>query len=87
MSTIVVLIFALIWQGYGNMTVNTVETRLLVYTIGLLSILAFGTVLVTAGHIIGAIFDDAFRRLRLEGLTIPWVASIFWGLMYYGWMG
>ena len=65
---------------------NTPETRAIVYSLGLVSILAFGGVLATAGYIITTLFDDAFRRMRLEVFTIPWVASILWGAMYYMWM-
>lgn len=70
----------------GDQIVETANGRVMVFTIGFLSILAFGGILVTAGFVVTTIFDDALVRFRLRRLTVPWVACFFWGSLYYGWM-
>lgn len=72
--------------GYGNQPIDTQTGRTMVYCFGLFSILLFGGVLISAGSVTTAIFDDALMRFRLKALTLPWVACLFWGSVYYLWM-
>jgi hypothetical protein len=72
--------------GYGNQAIASGEGRALVFTLGFLSILLFGGLLVTAGYVTTTIFDDFLVRFNLRRLTIPWVASLCWGCVYYSWM-
>ena len=73
-------------QGYGNIEVETLKSRRMIFSVGLLSILCFGGVLATAGPIITVIFEDALVRLKLRFLTTPLVQTVFWATCYYGWM-
>lgn len=58
----------------------------MVYSLGFLSLLAFGAILTSAGSIVVAIFDDAVSRIKLHALTLPWVGVFLWGFIYYSWM-
>ena len=78
--------FLFLPQGYGNIEVETLTSRRMIYSVGLLSILCFGGVLATAGSFVTAIFEDALVRIRLRFLTTPLVQTTFWAACYYGWM-
>lgn len=56
------------------------------YSLGFVSILAFGGILATAGTVSSAVFDDLAVRFGAKILTKPWCACLVWGSMYYGWM-
>ena len=71
--------------GYGNIAPGTVTGRLMVYTLGFLSILAFGCVLAKAGIIMTAVVDDWNNAPNRKFLTKPWVGCIVWGILYFGW--
>jgi hypothetical protein len=59
----------------------------MVFTLGFISILAFGGVLAASGYIVSRIFDDAVNRANeLKFLSWPWVACFIWGTAYYTWM-
>ncbi len=72
--------------GYGNVSPRTEGGQAMIFTFGFLCILFFGVVLAQSGTIITAIFDDWVERVHLSWLTIPSVACVFWGCLYYGWM-
>ena len=72
--------------GYGNTVPVTIDGQAMVYTIGFLTILAFGSILSTAGYIISGCFDDILVRFSLRWCTTPWISCIIWGIFYYGWM-
>jgi Ion channel len=72
--------------GYGNYVPYTSSGRVMVMTLGFLSILAFAGILSMAGVIASAIFDDCLVRLRFKALTHPAVAMVVWGSLYYTWM-
>lgn len=72
--------------GYGNTAPTTDGARAMVYTLGFLSILLFGAVSAKAGKIVTVIADDTFDRLKLTKINLPWVATLFWGALYYTWM-
>ena len=72
--------------GYGNTAPVTDGARAMVFTLGFLSMLLFAAVLAKAGSIVTVIADDAFDRLKLTKITVPWVATLIWGAMYYIWM-
>ena len=72
--------------GYGNTAPTTDGARAMVFTLGFLSILLFAAVLAKAGSIVTVIADDAFDRLKLTKINVPWVATLFWGALYYIWM-
>ena len=59
---------------------------MLVFSLGFISILAFGGILATAGEITNAVADDLLLRLRLKFMTKPCVACLTWGGLYYSWM-
>lgn len=58
----------------------------MVFSLGFLSILAFGAILASAGYIISRIFDNAANRQKLKFLSWPWVACLVWGSAFYTWM-
>jgi Ion channel len=72
--------------GYGNQSPISQGGRAMVYTVGFVCILAFASILVTAGYIVTAIFDDGIRRIRLDYLNAPWIGCLFWSVSYYAWM-
>lgn len=72
--------------GYGNTAPTTDGARAMVFTLGFLSILLFAAVLAKAGSIVTTIADDASDRLKLSRVNKPWVGTLFWGCLYYGWM-
>ena len=72
--------------GYGNTSPKTEGGQAMVFTLGFFSILFFAVVLAQSGTIITAIFDDWVERVHLSCLTIPSIAMLFWGCLYYGWM-
>jgi Ion channel len=72
--------------GYGNYVPYTSSGRVMVMTLGFLSILSFAGILSVAGVIASAIFDDCLVRLRFKSLTHPAVAMVVWGSLYYTWM-
>ena len=73
--------------GYGNTTPKTTEGRMLVFTVGFLSILIFALVLGNAGRIVTAIFDDWLSRVKvLSCVRQDWIMCLFWGGLYYFWM-
>jgi hypothetical protein len=57
----------------------------MVYTLGFFSILAFGSILATAGFLLDVILKDAAMRNRLQFLTRKFIACIAWGIVYYLW--
>jgi hypothetical protein len=73
-------------MGYGNQAPSTDEGKLILYTLGFVSILLFGACSARAGRIVAAIFDDILGHLHWSFLTRPWVSCILWGALYYGWM-
>jgi len=78
-------------MGYGSQFPSTEEGKLLVYTLGFVSILAFGAVLGIAGLITAAIVDDLLVRIRrmhhrMTWITSPWASCLLWGILYYAWM-
>eukprot|EP00521_Asterionellopsis_glacialis_P007400 CAMPEP_0195290162 /NCGR_PEP_ID=MMETSP0707-20130614/6136_1 /TAXON_ID=33640 /ORGANISM="Asterionellopsis glacialis, Strain CCMP134" /LENGTH=476 /DNA_ID=CAMNT_0040350251 /DNA_START=18 /DNA_END=1448 /DNA_ORIENTATION=- len=64
--------------GYGNTAPSTRGGRLLVYTLGFLSIIAFAAILGSAGHIMLTICDDFFLRVRLKRLVDGFLSALFW---------
>jgi len=72
--------------GYGNTAPVTDGARAMVFTLGFLSILLFAAVLTKAGSIVTVITGDAIDRLKLTKINVPWVATLFWGALYYLWM-
>mmetsp|Transcript_17193 Transcript_17193/g.49298 ORF Transcript_17193/g.49298 Transcript_17193/m.49298 type:complete len:645 (+) Transcript_17193:33-1967(+) len=72
--------------GYGNTAPTSDGARAMVFTLGFLSILLFAAVLAKAGSIVTTIADDASDRLKLSRVNKPWVGTLFWGCLYYGWM-
>lgn len=69
--------------GYGNTAPVSDGGRILVATLGFVSILAFTFVSGAVGHVTLAIVDDFFlrckyKRFSLERLTKGWSAVLFW---------
>ena len=58
----------------------------MVYTVGFVSILAFGGVLAAGGYILSYLFDDFVVRYGMAFLSKPWVGCLLWGGVYYLWM-
>jgi len=72
--------------GYGNESPVTVSGRALVYTFGMLSILAFGGILFLASAIISFWFENRMKRYHWQWLHAPWAACMFFACLCYGWM-
>lgn len=72
--------------GYGNQAPQTSEGRLFTAMLGFLCILAFASILASAGYISLIIFDDLVTRCKLNILAKPRIACPFWGLTWVAWM-
>lgn len=68
--------------GYGNQSITTTLGRRYAYGFGLMSILAFGVMLSTAGYVLSCVVDDALVRYRLHFFTNKWASCILWGILY-----
>jgi len=64
--------------GYGNTAPSTRGGRLLVYTLGFVSIIAFAAILGSAGYVMLTICDDFFLRVRLKRLADGFLSALFW---------
>jgi len=64
--------------GYGNAAPKTGGGQIFVVILGFISILAFATVAGATGHVVLAIIDDVFIRLKMERLTKGWISLMFW---------
>ena len=74
--------------GYGNVTPSTDGGRILVYTVGFISIILFAGVLSTAGYIITCIIDDILSRSKYSSwLKTPILQLIVWGALFYSFLG
>mmetsp|Transcript_13012 Transcript_13012/g.22196 ORF Transcript_13012/g.22196 Transcript_13012/m.22196 type:complete len:681 (-) Transcript_13012:107-2149(-) len=71
--------------GYGNTAPATDGGRIMIFTLGFVSILFFGFVLGKAGSIVVAIVEDFLLRTHLSFLTRSWIQMIIWGALYYLW--
>lgn len=72
--------------GYGSQVPITSGGRIMVYSLGFLSILVFGAILANAGSIMTIIVDDFLARLGLHWARTATVSCFLWGLMAYLWM-
>ena len=72
--------------GYGNQPIYSPSSRVLVFTLGFVSILLFGQILAVAGHVVSAYADDFWRRLGYPFGARPSVACVIFGGLYYCWM-
>lgn len=64
----------------------SVGGRAMVYTIGFVCILFFGSVLATSGTIISHLVHDLLRRLKSRILVKNQVMMLVWGILWCGWM-
>lgn len=71
--------------GYGNASVMTEGGRVMVYTLGFISILLFTSISAQAGYVSLAIADDFFNYYKLKFLTRGFGASLFWFAVYHLW--
>eukprot|EP00984_Skeletonema_dohrnii_P010789 scaffold4233_cov142-Skeletonema_dohrnii-CCMP3373.AAC.32 len=69
----------------GNTAPATEGGRVMIFTLGFVSILFFGFVLGKAGSIVVAIVEDFLLRTHLSFLTRNWIQMIIWGALYYLW--
>ena len=72
--------------GYGNASPESFWGRLLVFTMGFISMILFGLASTRAAYVITSILDDLLVKLKLRVLTRPWIQLFLWGLLYYVWM-
>lgn len=90
-SRIVLLVLSLrsnthfILRSSGNTAPTTDGGRIMIFTLGFVSILCFGTVLRKAGSIVVAIVEDFLLRTHFSFLTRNWIQTIVWGGLYYLW--
>ena len=80
------ILLASSFVGYGTQVPVTLGGRTMVSSLGFLSILVFGGILVSSGSIVRVIFDDLVNRCNLRVLTRPLVAILLWGATAWGWM-
>lgn len=77
--------------GYGNQSPSTAGGRTLVYTIGSVSILLFGSLLIMSGSVVSTILEDALRRRRFSPRPVGAIAwgscSTLWMLVLAGYTG
>eukprot|EP00980_Cylindrotheca_fusiformis_P027602 scaffold21455_cov116-Cylindrotheca_fusiformis.AAC.19 len=82
--------------GYGNQAPVTGDGRNLVTFLGLLSLLAFGTILASAGSIVSILFEDFAKRLkwnsnnrkhsRARRLINVHIECLWWFLLTFLWI-
>eukprot|EP00522_Entomoneis_paludosa_P010230 CAMPEP_0172440536 /NCGR_PEP_ID=MMETSP1065-20121228/1163_1 /TAXON_ID=265537 /ORGANISM="Amphiprora paludosa, Strain CCMP125" /LENGTH=536 /DNA_ID=CAMNT_0013189429 /DNA_START=88 /DNA_END=1698 /DNA_ORIENTATION=- len=74
--------------GYGNQAPVSGGGRLLVFTAGFFSILAFGSLLATSGSVIAELTDRTFFQLHpsLARFSHPGWGSLYWGVLWGLWM-
>ena len=75
----------MIFLSSGNTAPETDGGRVMIYTLGFVSILVFGVVLAKAGSIVVAIVEDFLLRTHLPFLTRSWIQMVVWGGLYYIW--
>jgi hypothetical protein len=75
-----------IFFRYGNATPSTVGGRLLIYTLGFITIIAFIALNANASFILATIVDDSLIRLGLRRLTKGFGAVLLWLLLTILWM-
>lgn len=64
--------------GYGNTVPKTDEGKIMVCTLGFITILIFTVITGAAGYVCLTIFDDLFMNLKMERFTEGWTAVLFW---------
>ena len=72
--------------GYGNQAPSSDEGRVLIFTVGFVTILCFGAVLAMSGYILSFLFDEYVTDYNMKILANPWIASVMWATLYYVWM-
>jgi hypothetical protein len=72
--------------GYGNQAPSSPGGRALVFTLGFLSILLFGTVLATTGTVISLVVEDFLKRTHLKFLASKVVMIVVWCTFYCIWL-
>ena len=70
-------------MGYGNITLVSQWTRLLVITTGLVTLFLFGGLISRASSYLILVFDDFFRKIKLDMLTKGYISVIFWFSMIW----
>ena len=73
--------------GYGNAVPVTNAGRILVFTLGFVSILSFTGIIAQAGQIIIVIAEDLFSRSRfqkIQALKRPIPGAMFWLALFLG---
>lgn len=72
--------------GYGNQAPVTVGGRVMIFTLGFLSILLFGSILAAAGTIISHLVHDFVVRSKIRCLTNKFIMMLIWGSLWVAWM-
>jgi len=72
--------------GYGNVSPITHEGRILVASIGWLTVIIWAVLLYIAGKVLGIIIEDLFRRCNCRQLTGNLASVIVWGTVSFGWI-
>lgn len=72
--------------GYGNSSPNTFGGKTLVFTLGFVSILAFGAVSARAAYVISSLLEDFLIRMKARHLLSSWAYTFIWGIITYVWM-
>ena len=73
------------WTGYGNQSPVSRGGRELVSGLGWLTIVIFGGLSVVGGNVMGVMFDDFFRKIKLKSLTRASSGVIIWACISAGW--
>ncbi len=72
--------------GYGNVSPATSDGRLLVASIGWLTVIVWAILLYIAGKVLGIIIEDLFRRCNCRKLTGNLASVIVWGTVSFLWI-
>lgn len=72
--------------GYGNVSPVTQGGRVLVASIGWLTVIVWAIVLYIAGRVLGIIIEDLFRRWNCRRLTGNFGSVMIWGTVATGWI-
>lgn len=73
-------------MGYGNQAPVTWKGKVMILSLGFLSILLFGLILQRAGRVTTVLFEDILSRFHVGVLSNRWFLCSFWGIIYFGYM-
>ncbi len=82
-KTYIICVNSVVGYGAGNVAPSTVEGRVLVFTLGFFSILAFTACIGSAAYVTLNIVDDFFKRRNMNRFVNGLPAVLFWCCSFF----